>query len=339
MSEGFSYIAVLSLPQPWAFNSLARALYYQNRRYIMELFFLPESVFFIIIKDKETDKCFNFLSPRIVSSGSDAPVCILSADLNCQTQQISLRLNGYDVREDQSYFFIQTSKDIRKQPPVTTKIDKYGIRNSIKKRKQRLADYIKDGFNRENLQGRWEDLRRECRLLKKSLMNLNNGDTDYIVWVRLHLRKIVGRSKGNHILQDCASFYSMPLLVWRAPPHPPNHWTPAELFPELWYANECFSIQASTFCNQLTDLDVWLSDCAGMVGGQLRTQLDLLHAIADKIAAHSDWKERKVVDMLGTLQSFNTTALNSHLIELAQNVLALVERVEYKSNFRPSLVV
>lgn len=337
MSNGFIFWLVLDVPPAWTLNAPIRAVSHQSKWYTFDFYFFPESVIFIDICDTKTNQHFNYLSPQIFATDYQKSRLAIVTTLDSQSQQFKVYFNGREINTAQDYLFIQKTNNIPKSPRVTTNIDKQGIRCSVRERKKTLYNYLKEGFNTIHVQRRWNDLRREYRLLKTCLNNLNSGDTDYIVSVSVHLRKIIGRSKGNHLLQDCASFNSKPIFVWRKAPNPPNSWTLAELSPELSVNMGCFSVRANDFCTQLTDLDVWLSGDAAIVAARPRTQLDLLHDIADKVGAHSDWKERNVVEILESFEYFDTTALNNYLITLAENVLLLIERLERKATCLPSI--
>lgn len=276
-----------------------------------------------VVLDERTERLLGEARspPVIVPAGSEA-VILLEACFICEGS-LRLTINGSPVEQDGSPL-----AGLNPLPPRERTSDEAEQVAARTMRRQRQRSYEKAGLSEGEIIQRWSDLRRECRLLAQATDNLNRGDFDHVVTVSSHLRKLIGRSKGNHILQDCAGFSDASLLIWTSPPQAPGAWSPAELNPSLWMDFNPVAASPDRVLTHKMDLDTWLNLPAGGIEalGSL-TQLEMLHAIADKIGAHADLRGRELVTALGEYHLEDRSALACYLITLSQTTLSVAERL------------
>lgn len=317
-SPGVSLSIVFDLPFPWPPPADLTAM--QDGGSGLTLVFTYTGRIKVEARDRSGKIVAEGESGRIRPRGVGQVPIVLIANKRNDENVIELRINGAlsNARTGPVRLDNYTDPSTGLQPSGEVDRESEDMR---KRRRNRAADYRSKGIDEKRQAG---DLRREVRLLTASLKRLQEGDADEIVTVSGHLRKIIGRGKGNHALQDYAALNDLHLDVWTVPPEPLGSWTPKDLEPrpDLWLQGT-FSTKPSKSFAQRTDLDVWLDQIDGAIAGKLMSNGDFLHAIADKIGAHLDVGERLTLDRLALAKASDIDFTTNYLIGIGGAVLAL----------------
>lgn len=324
-----TFIAGLALPLPWPVPKPACAIKNAQHDLLVEVWYSDDARIIIRLLDKEKGNLVaEISSPAIRISNGGMGRVILTLTYSEADNEIVLRLNGRPVVDGDGPIELTGHARVFGEDKFQTQTNHAEIKACLAKRAQRLQAYTKQqGRTPDDLRARRQDMRREIRLLSSAVEHLRMGNTDYIVSASIHLRKLMGDGKGDHLLQDCASIDEAPLPVWRLPKAANEDWSPLSLDPVFWQNWQPLFTYPNGLATEKTDLDAWLDDVAFAAASKPYTHRELIKTIADKIGAHADF-ERAVVDLLD-MQIFNSSsAVEQYILNLAPGVIELAKGLD-----------
>ncbi|WP_070151073.1 hypothetical protein [Sphingobium phenoxybenzoativorans] len=325
MEQGGTMVATIWLPSPWPVPASRRIVGMAGQDCVFIITAQSDGSLNVATVDLTTEALFvEAWTPEIKITGVGLGVIVLTAIFNKMARSLLLRINGSPVTSDDDCILLN-ARSYPGEPlgPLTEDVD--GLKRALRKRQDRLRNYKREGLDLRHKARRWSDLETECRLLHEETARLRDGNLDYVRPVSLNLRKIIGDGQGNHLLQDCASFLSLPIGVWRRP----IILTGESAIP-IVTAISAIHGAAEPVLNltEKTDLDIWLDDECDILFGKKWTNLELIREISDRVGAHSDMFNRAVAEELESHFAFDRTLLATYLISLADLVLALMARVQ-----------
>ncbi|WP_129220697.1 hypothetical protein [Lichenibacterium ramalinae] len=324
--QDFAVSASLTIESSWPPPERVKALHQTMDHEFLEVHFTQSGRMRVYLRYIDTGFIFaEAVSPRIRLVGTGVLFLFWVINYHASTGKLELYINGEDVTSRSRR--MEVAATLRPDTPSENGLtkDQASIDAALSARTQRVRDYERTGLTTEQKVRSIVDLKREFRLLSAANSALKRGDLDYTVPVSVHLRKLIGKGKGNHLLQDCAAFRGVVLPVWKRPPSDPQLWTPYQLIDSLdfWYAKEMFSLSPTHFLTCQTDIDDWLCRNGGALNQSPTTNVDLLHGVADKIGAHLDLKNRDLVEALENMHFGGVPIILSYLTQLGDLILAL----------------
>lgn len=264
-------------------------------------------------------------TPRIVIRGEGNLMTFVAITMNESEDALRIFINATDYNRFGPVVRLRREPEpLRSGFPVPTGPDPDSAERRAR-RQQQSADLVRNGVLIDRLR---DQLVRELRLLRAALNRLAGGETDEVVTVSVHLRKLIGGGKGNGALQKFGGLSDVSLDVWALPPQPEGTWHPRDLPVSLTQLPTVFFAAGETTTYRFAmDIDAWLARDDVAMAGKWMTNLDLLHSIADKIGAHLDLSPAPVVDRLEASQAFGVDFLTRYLIELGTAVCEVADRV------------
>jgi hypothetical protein len=241
--------------------------------------------------------------------------------------KIEVSIDGQNVNLADALHRVAVAQARPSSPRIDPPVNITGISLAVKRRRQRLKDLRKNGLASENINRRWADLKRECRLISHAIAKVEFEDIDHVVNIGNGLRKLIGRGKGNGFLQDCASFKNLAILVWSEKLDQMDFLNdPANAKPTISISSSIFSLERTKLnCHQI-DLDMWLEQKEIALDGRILSHIEIIHEIGDKIGAHLDLKNREIEESLSGIHLLGQPALSHYLCAVAKGVVELSNR-------------
>lgn len=325
LMNDFTIVRAINLPVPWPVPQTTRAMQMVQGARTFELWYSSSGWLEAIILENDSEALLaEIKTPPIEIGDEGAGPMVFSATYHDSGRSLVIQIDGKIIEEHSGgVIHLGALVPYNVRPGMTT-VDQVQIDKCLRSRKHRLKDYVTQGWTAATRARRDDDLAREMRLLRSSLEALVMGNTDCVVTVSTHLRKMIGKKNGNHLLQDCASFRNLPLLVWR---RPPSDYAPPKLGLAYWQNWDALSLVPNRFATQETDIDSWLEDHALRVGGTDLSHIELIQGIANKLGAHSDPLDRDITEALQQIKFNEVDALSMYLSIVALGVLELTDKV------------
>lgn len=330
-SEDATFIIDWELPHPWPAQQAGLVFEAKTTRGNVCVFSMPSGQFHFqhIVAHNEIVTSKSYFSPAVI--GARHSIVRFGITLNdseffdVYINALAVVRSGVQVEDGTPITLVN-----RECPSGSAELQVSDMEAAFRNIALRRDMRIKAGIQEEKFQEIMWLLRERLGVLDRQLEHLKSGKSSALIELAGSLRYLfTGKDKG--FVQMAASFRGVPLPVFISA-LPALDSAQADLLigrAEAEFVGPFSSVPVGDLCRAV-DLDVWLASDAFVLSGQVVPHFRVIREVADKLQAHYDLHDHKVLKRLAfdTIEGeIRFGVLNSVLVRYGELALMLGRRI------------
>lgn len=308
--DGFTFILGGAIPSDCFFSGEQMIASFSSGPISIEVWALSDrTITLFVAKDgRQTD---GLLAGKVETIGRSPWKLNIAVSLTAGGKIYGAAINGVFIRDGESTTITCESMgdaefELSYEPTSSDEVKK--------KRDRRRSEILEEGTE----QAIFEGYLREIRLLKGYLEKLEQGDRDQVAPISVSLRKLLWRTRGNHLLLDYAALKGCPTMVTFTWPD----CNPPPLVDGV--AGRALFMEGSGVEVAGCIEDV-LRQPVVFDGSRIHDLASVMNEIAGQIGAHLDPQLREVVEIV---HGFNFADDQNYLVNFLASIAYLVLKLD-----------